>query len=388
MTDTLHLAYVPLLDAAPLIVADALGFAEEEGLHLSLTAAPSWANLRDMLVSGHVDAAQMLAPLPVAMALGLTRTPDRLEALSLLNLNGNVIGVSQALANQMRASGYAFDFTDAAQAGKALLAATTQILRIGVPFAFSMHAELLHYWLDAAPDKYDIRTIPPPRMAEALAAGEIDAFCVGEPWGSVAVDRGVGTLLLPGSAIWAAAPEKVLATRAGWAEAEPDLTGRLLRAVWRAGRWLGQPENHMMAAEVLAAPGRLAVPPDLIERAMTGRMVISPSGDERLTPGLIEFFAGAASFPWRSQAAWIGSRLAHRYALDPVKSVEMASAVFRTDLYRMHLRAAGAGLPGASDKLEGALSAPQAVAAERGQLILLADQFFDDRIFDPAIPAR
>jgi two-component system, oxyanion-binding sensor len=261
MTDTLHLAYVPLLDAAPLIVADALGFAEEEGLHLSLTAAPSWASLRDMLVLGQVDAAQMLASLPVAMALGLTRTPGRLEALSLLNINGNVIGVSQALADKMRASGYLFDFADAAQAGKALLAATTQTLRIGVPFAFSMHAELLHYWLDASPDRYDIRTIPPPRMAEALAAGEIDAFCVGEPWGSVAVDRGVGTLLLPGCAIWAAAPEKVLATRAGWAEAEPYLTGRLLRAIWRAGRWLGQPENHMMAAEVLAPPAGLPCPP-------------------------------------------------------------------------------------------------------------------------------
>lgn len=388
MTDTLHLAYVPLLDAAPLIVAEALGFAEEEGLHLSLTAAPSWANLRDMLVLGQVDAAQMLASLPVAMALGLTRTPDRLEALSLLNINGNVIGVSQALADQMRASGYQFDFADAAQAGKALLAAATQPLRIGVPFAFSMHAELLHYWLDATPDKYDIRTIPPPRMAEALAAGEIDAFCVGEPWGSVAVDRGVGTLLLPGSAIWAAAPEKVLATRAGWAEAEPDLTGRLLRAVWRAGRWLGDPENHMMAAEVLAAPGRLAVPPDLIERAMTGRIVISPSGEERVTPGLIEFFSGAASFPWRSQAAWIGTRLAQRHGLDPTTSARAASAVFRSDLYRLHLRATGVALPGASDKLEGALSAPQAVAAERGQLILRADRFFDARIFDPALPAR
>jgi two-component system, oxyanion-binding sensor len=130
------------------------------------------------------------------------------------------------------------------------------------------------------------------------------------------------------------------------------------------------------------------VPPDLIERAMTGRMVISPSGDERLTPGLIEFFAGAASFPWRSQAAWIGTRLAQRHGLDPTASAQAASAVFRSDLYRLHLRTTGVVLPGASDKLEGALSAPQAVAAERGQLILRADQFFDARIFDPALPAR
>lgn len=391
MTVDLHLGYVPLVDAAPLIVAEALGFAEEEGLHLCLRAAPSWASLRDMLAVGQVQAAHMLAPVPVAMALGLARSPLRFEALSLLNINGNVIGVSQELAAKMSGAGYGFDFADAALAARALLSAAVEPLRIGVPFAFSMHAELLRYWLQSygeAPARFDIRTIPPRRMAEALAAGEIDAFCVGEPWGSVAVETGAGVLLLPGAAIWAAAPEKVLASRAGWAEAEPDLAGRMMRAVWRAGRWLGAAENHMMASEVLTAPGRLMVPADMIERALTGRMVISAAGEERHVPRLIEFFAGAATFPWRSQAAWIGTRLALRHGLDPVAAAQTASSVFRSDLYRLHLRAAGADLPGASEKCEGAITAPAAVAAERGQLILPADRFFDARIFDPRAPMR
>ena len=79
--------------------------------------------------------------------------------------------------------------------GSPLLAAGPD-LRIGVPFAFSMHRELIHYWLEALglplPPGLEISTVPPPRMAEALAAGEIDAFCVGEPRGSVAVDTGGG----------------------------------------------------------------------------------------------------------------------------------------------------------------------------------------------------
>lgn len=390
MSRPFHLAFVPLVDAAPLIVADALGFAEEEGLNFILHAAPSWASLRDMLALGQVDAAQMLAPMPVAAALGLMRGPVTFEALSVLNLNGNAIGLSNALADRMRHAGHAFGFADARVAGLALLAASED-LRIGVPFAFSMHAELVQYWLTALgadPMALDIRTIPPPRMAEALAAGEIDAFCVGEPWGSVAVATGAGSLLLPGNAIWASAPEKVLATRAGWADQNPKLAGAVLRAVWRAARWLGTAENHTVAAELLAAPGRLGVAAEVIERALTGRLVITPAGEERHSPNFITFHAGAANFPWRSQAAWIGAALTRRHGLEPESASQKAMASFRSDLYRLHLRDAGADLPGASEKLEGALAAPFAVPAERGQLILPADRFFDARIFDPNLPAR
>jgi ABC-type nitrate/sulfonate/bicarbonate transport system substrate-binding protein len=384
MSLTLRLGFVPLLDAAPLILADALGFAEEEGLHLELCAAPSWAALRDMLAMGQVDAAQMLAPIPVAMALGLARGAARFEALSVLNLNGNVIGVSADLAAKMRHGGYEFDFQDARAAGSALLAVTDR-LRIGVPFAFSMHVELLHYWLGAMgadPATLDIRTVPPQLMAEALAADEIDAFCVGEPWGSVAVQTGAGDLLLPGKAIWASAPEKVLAARQAWAEENPVAAGALLRAVWRAGRWLGQPENHAVASEVLTAPQRLAVSAEVIERGLTGRLVVSPDGLERQTPRFIEFHAGAANFPWRSQAAWIGAGLAGRNRLDVAAAIPVAAAVFRADLYRLHLRGTGAELPGASERLEGALAEPKVVAGERGPLILPSDRFFDARIFD------
>lgn len=388
----LHLGYLPLVDAAPLFIADALGFAEEEGLRLQLHAAPSWSALRDMLVMGVVDAAQMLAPVPVATALGLGGTSTRLEALQTLNMNGDVIGVSAALAAKMRAAGHDFDFTDAQKAGAALLAAAPEGLRIGVPFPFAMHTELVHYWLEnlglPQPVAPEIRTVPPPLMAEALAAGEIDAFAVGEPWGSQTVEHGVGALLLPGTAIWAFAPEKVLAIRAGWAEANPDLAGRLMRSIWRACRWLGDPANRFLVSDLLSAPGRLPIAAEVIDRAVLGRLIISAEGEEREVPRLIEFFEGAATFPWRSQAAWIGAQLARRYGLDPVQAAATAAPVFRADLYRRYLRRAGADLPGASQKLEGALATPTAVASEHGQMILCPDQFFDRRIFDPDLPPR
>ena len=392
MTATLRAGFVPLVDAAPLIIADAMGFAGEEGLHLNLTAAPSWAALRDMLAAGQVDAAQMLAPVPVALSLGLGGAAARFEALSVMNMNGNVLGVSRNLAAGMQANGWGFDFTDARSAGLAMVKAVEQRLHIGVPFLFSMHLELVTYWLDGLgvrlPKDLQIVAVPPARIADALAQGEIDAFCVGEPHGSVAVDKGQGVLLLPGSAIWAFAPEKVLAARTGWADAEPDLAGRLIRAVWRAGRWLMAPQNRVTASDVLAAPERLNMAAELIERSLTGRLVIAPDGAERFVPGFIEFHAGAASFPWRSQAAWMGMRLARRYGLDQSASIAAARAVFRCDLHRLHLRQTGADLPGASEKVEGSLTQPCAVASERGKLILPIDRFFDAKIFDPANPTR
>lgn len=327
-----------------------------------------------------VAAAHMLAPMPVAMALGLGPDVAAVEALKVLSVNGDVVCVSTRLAQRMRAQGYDFGFRDAAAAGVALRKAAAGRLRIGVPFPFSTHAELVWHWLTAAgfkaPQDIEVHTVPPPLMARALAMGEIDAFCVGEPWGSMAVEEGVGELVLPGTAIWAFAPEKVLATRVGWAEAEPGLA----RPLMRAGRWLAQPENSSAASDILARPEYVNVGAEIIERALTGRMVIAPSGEAQHVPDFVGFHAG---FPWRSQSAMFGARIAGRHGLDPVRSAARAMAVFRSDLYRLHLRQAGADLPGASSKLEGRLLHPTAVASQRGQMILAADRFFDGRICDP-----
>ncbi len=384
----LSISYIPLVDAAPLIVAQEMGFASEEGISLNLKAAPSWSSVRDMLTFGHVDAAHMLSPVPVATALGLGGAGAKLSAVSVLSMNGNVIGVSSAFAQKLRAIGHDFGFSDAYAAGKALIAATSERLRIGVPFPFSMHAELLYYWLTAlglpAPQSVDIRTVPPPLMAAAIEAGEIDAFCVGEPWGSQAVDNGVGELLLPGTAIWSAAPEKVLAVRSEWAESESALMGRLIRAVWRAGRWLGNPDSRMLASELLSRAEYLNLPSELLERSLLGNIVISPNGETRHVDGFVDFYNGAASFPWRSQAEWIGAQLAARTGLDREAARRSARSVFRSDLYRQALASTSADLPGASSKLEGALDEPTPVSSPSGRLILGRNQFFDGRIFEPS----
>ncbi len=385
----LSLGFVPLVDAAPLIVAHELGFAEEEGLALTLNRAPSWSTLRDRLALGQIEAAQMLAPVPVAMALGLGGTPSQLDALSVLSVNGNAIGLSNALVQKLTENGPLPGFMDAKAAGTAL-ATLDGPLRVGVPYPFSMHTELLHYWLASSgfntSKALDIRIIAPPHMAEALAADEIDAFCVGEPWGSITVAQGGGQLLLAGAAIWNFAPEKVLAVRHDWAAAEDNLTGRLMRAIWRAGHWLGDPINRSTVADILAWPEYLNVSAEILERALSGKMLTRPGGPNHPVPNMLEFFDGAATFPWKSQAAWIGTRLAARFGLDRAQSAKTAAQVFRPDLYRRHLAPLNAPMPATSAKCEGALKFATPATSANGALILGPDRFFDGHIFDPDHP--
>lgn len=351
---TLPLGYIPLTDAAPLIAAQEIGFAADEGLTLDLRPAPSWSALRDMLSTGQVAAAHMLSPVPVAAALGLGGTGEALSAISILSFNGNVLGVSSALAAKMQDADHRFAFDDAAAAGRALFTAAPGFLRLGVPFPFSMHMELVTYWLTALglndPDRISVRTVPPPLMGEALRNGEIDAFCVGEPWGSAAVEAGFATLILPGSAIWGGAPEKVLAARTAWAETNPDLTGRLIRAIWRAGRWLAEPGSHTLAAELLSRSACLNLPAELIDRALNGRLVISPSGTERRTDGFMTFHGPTGALPWPAHAEWIGTRLATRFGLQPDLAKPRARAVFRSDIFRAALHGTSAILPAAEDQ--------------------------------------
>lgn len=386
MKVSLSVGFIPLIDAAPLIVAHEMGFAAEEGIDLHLQRAPSWSALRDKLSFGHLDAAHMLSPVPVATALGLGGGGVGLAALSVLSVNGNVVGVSRDLADRLRDAGHDFAFNDASSAGHALID-LGQELRIGVPFPFSMHAELVYYWLSAlglpAPQAIKIRTVPPPLMVDAVQAGEIDVFCVGEPWGSKVVETGVGALLLPCSAIWAFAPEKVLAVRADWAESETVLGAKLVRSVWRAGRWLSDAGNQSLVAELLSRPNYLDLSPDTIECGLSGQFLIDQNGTMRHAKQFIEFHQGAAGFPWRSQAAWIGHQLALRTGLDRAGAVRQASAVFRSDLYRQALLETHADLPSASSKIEGTLPEDIQAGSSQGNMILKRNAFFDGSVFDP-----
>ncbi len=375
MTDSiLNCGYVALVDSAPLIIAQELGFAAEEGLALNLIQQPSWSALRDMLALGHLDAAQMLSPMPVAMSLGMGSFPAEIDALMVMAVNGTVFGVSKKIADTLGP----VTFGDPHSLPLAFANAGVDHLRIGVPFHFAMHRLLLAYWQQSALDlSVDVIAIPPPRMADAVADGRVDAFWVGEPWGSAAVHRDVGQLMFTGSQVWGFAPEKVLAARRNWIDEKPEMVRRLMRAIYHAAHWLDTRKNKPLAVEILARSEHLNLAPELIDPAITGHLIPARGAAPVHVEKFQLFHRHAAHFPWRSQAAWIAAQLG-----GTEKEIAAAKQCFRSDLYRQNLGSIGVDLPGASEKVEGAMSHETAVASSRGHMILGADAFFDGRTFE------
>ena len=344
MSTPLHIGFIPLVDAAALIVAVDKGFAAAEGLDVTLIREVSWSNIRDKLNIGLFDAAHLLAPVAIASSLGLGHIKVPIIAPFTLGLNGNAITVSPALhaAILSELDGDPFDPMATALALARVVATRrkrgAEPLIFGMTFPFSSHNYQLRFWMAAGgvdPDE-DVRLVvlPPPYMVDSLAGGQVDAFCVGAPWNSVAVDRGVGHILHFVSDILVRAAEKVLAIRHGWSERNPQVAAALVRSAHRATEFIGQPENRAEAARILAQPSRLGVDPDVILRTLNGRLKISPNGAMRESARYWLVGRGGASRPDPVQAAWLYAQMVRwgQATISP-EALEAAKGVFRPDLY-------------------------------------------------------
>lgn len=390
MTTPLRIAFLPLTDAAVLAVAREKGFAEEEGLSLDLVRTTSWATLRDRLVFGQVQAAHMLAPLAVAVTLGLSQQAAPLSAPYKLNVNGNMLVMAsefaQALDPDVAARlddplGTAHDFAAAIGLWKRKPV-------IGIVHRFSSHSMMLRYWLASAgvdPDRdVLLRVVPPSLTVEAMRAGEIDGFIAGEPWGSAAVDAGLAEAVAIGERIWRRGVEKVLAFRTPWLEENAESVDRLIRALSRAAAWCDAPGNDEALAHLLSQPHYVDQPAELILRALSGRIVPRLDMAPLEMPDFMLFSREATPFPWRSQALWIYSQLVRWKMVEHGADIAARAAwVFRPDIFRRALADSDVPMPGASMKVEGAVASPLAVGSKRGELTLGPDRFFDGRVFDP-----
>lgn len=159
-----------------------------------------------------------------------------------------------------------------------------------------------------------------------------------------------------------------------------------MRAVARASRWLSDCDNRAMAGELLSRQAYLDTPSRIIDRALLGQIVTSRRGLQAEAPHFLHFHTKAANFPWRSQAAWIAVNIARRLGLDQALAMDVGKTCFRSDLYRRNLTPIGIDMPGASEKVEGSLDHPEAVASTRGHMMLGPDRFFDGQVFDPTAP--
>jgi len=391
MSERITAGFLPLLDSALLVAAREKGFADQEGIELVLVRENSWASIRDRLAVGHFDVAHVLAPMPIAFNLGLSPLAARTIAPMALGLGGNAVTVSLGLWRAMQEHGAAADF-DPASTGAALRGVVASRggaapLRFAVVHPHSGHNYELRYWLaacgiDPAAD-IEIVIVPPPLMADALGAGQIDGYCVGEPWSTAAVVKGVGRIATVKAAIWRSSPEKVLGVAAAFAEANPGALAALLRALYRAAAWCGLPGNRDELARLLGSPAYVDRPAEWLLPALSG--VIGAGLEQRVT--VADFFvphAKAATFPWKSHALWFYSQMVRWGQVEPSEANEaIARDTYRPDLYRSALQSLGVALPGANAKVEGALRAATPVGSAGASLVLGPDGFFDGKIFDP-----
>lgn len=390
----IRVGFMPLVDCAPVIVAARLGFAEEEGLRLLLARESSWAALRDRISVGRLDAAHMLAPMPIAANLGLMPFAAQLVAPLALGTGGNTVTVSRDLAAALTEAGGPRDLDPgvAVQAMKRVVADRSAggqpKLVLGIVHPHSAHHYQLAYWLSAAglePGRdVEFVVVAPPQMPAALGKGHIDGFCAGEPWGSVAVAQSSARILTTGTHIWRGSPEKVLGLRRDFADADPARVSSIVRAVYRAAEWCDRPGNRAELAALLSRPEHLDQPAGIIQRGLDRRLT-GLAGVEIEAPGFMTFAAGAATFPWISHAAWLYAQMVRwGQVAHSTAALSAACASFRPDLARASLAQLGIALPATDAKVEGALHAETAIAATTGPMSIGPDTFFDGGDFDIA----
>lgn len=388
-------AFMPLLDAAPLIVAARRGFAAEEGLDLRLERERSWATLRDRIAVGHLDAAHMLAPMPIAANLGLTPLAVRLVVPMALGYGGNTVTVSSALWRELWADHAApAVISDAMNAGRALASAVRRRAAAGKPrlvmsvvHTHSAHYYQLAYWLaavgiDPAAD-VDIVVVPPSLTAAALAGGQIDAFCAGEPWGTVAVREADGHILATNTSIWKSSPEKVLGVRHAWVEEDVARLHALVRSVHRAAVWCDDPDHADALVALLSRADALGIDESTLAASLAQRSLGSQGGS-RVPSGFLTFARQSATFPWLSHASWFYAQMVRQEQITfDREGLALARATYRPDLFRDALTPIGVDLPAANSKVEGMLSRATPAGSSGGRLLLGPDTFFDGEVFDP-----
>jgi two-component system, oxyanion-binding sensor len=343
MTKTLRIGFLPLVDAALLIAAREEGFFETQGLAIDLARDVTWANLRDRLSVGLLDAAHMLAPAAIAATLGLGHLRAPMAAPVALNLNGDALTVSKALYAEM------FDVTegdlrDVDVAARAFANATARRRTAGAAppilatvFSFSTHTLLIDNFLKRGRLKTGLDVplvvLPPQLMTASLAGGQIDGFCAGAPWNALAVARGTGVVAALGVDLMTNALEKLLVMRESELEADPETAVKLTRAILAASHWALSADNRRRLARRLAETAYLDAPQATIESILAGRVEI---GDGRAPGAAPEYLridpdalapssaAGSSLFQAMAEAGQVEDRADIR---------ARALQVFRNDLF-------------------------------------------------------
>lgn len=336
--DTIRIGFMPLADCAPVVMASVLGFDEQYGVRFALSREMSWTGMRERLLGEQLDAAHALLGMLVGIQNGIGTQQCDMAVLMNLHQNGQNITLSRALAGVAR--------------DPAALARTLRVeerrLTLAHTFPTGNHAMFLYYWLAAAGidplRDCQVVTVPPGQMAASLAAGHMDGFCAGEPWGQRALKDGSGVLAASSEDVWPNHPGKALGTRADFADTHPNACRAMIAALLDATRWLDASRaNREAAAEVLSSPHYVNAGRALLQSCLAGR---EEGGAVRGHNGLRFHADGEVNYPWLSDSMWFMTQH-RRWGLlreDP-DYLALARRLSRLDLYREAAERSGTAFP-------------------------------------------
>ncbi len=335
------IGFIPLTDCASVVIASELKFDEKYGIKITPSKEASWAAVRDKLVNGELDAAHVLYGLVYGVHLGIGGPKKDMAVLATLNHNGQAITLSSQLKDRGAVDGPSL---------KKLIDKEKREYTFAQTFPTGTHAMWLYYWLAAngIHPFNDVKTIvvPPPQMVANMRVGNMDGYCVGEPWGARAIFDKIGFTAITTQDIWKDHPEKVLGTSAEFVQKYPNTCRAMIAAVLDASRFIDTMANRKKVAEIIADKSYVNCPVDVIDQRLEGKYD-NGIGKAWNDPNYMKFFnEGTVNFPYLSDGMWFLTQH-RRWGLlkeDP-DYLAVAKQVNQIELYKQAAALAKAPVP-------------------------------------------
>ncbi len=332
----IHLGFIPLTDCAPLVMAKELGLFEKYGVNVEISKEASWANVRDKILTGELDGAHCLFSMPFSVYTGVGgKEGSEMRIAMVLNNNGQAITLSKDFCGKV---GFK-QINKIAPVVGAKLKAEKEVT-FAMTFPGGTHDIWLRYWLAAArvnQKAVKIITIPPPQMVANMKVGNMDGYCVGEPWNGVAVKQGVGFTEISSQDIWKHHPEKALVVNKQFSESRREDLKNVMKAVMEACKWLDSRANRKKAAEIIGKAPYVNAPADVIEARLMGDYNLGcDQGTEIYTDNYMLFHRnGETNFPRKSHAIWFMSQYVRfDYLKEAPDYKAIADKIILQDLYK------------------------------------------------------
>jgi nitrate/nitrite transport system substrate-binding protein len=332
-TDKIKIGFIPLTDCASVVMAHELGLYKKHGVDVEVSKEASWATVRDKVLTGELQGAHCLFGMPFSVYTGAGgQAGQEMHIAMVLNNNGQAITLSQEFCDQ----------TGFREVGKVKTAVESLKAKKTVTFAMTFpggtHDLWLRYWLAAAGiDQKTVKiiTIPPPQMVANMKVGNMDGYCVGEPWNGVAVQQGIGFTHISSQDIWKHHPEKALVVNRQFSAARRDELKAVMKAVLEASIWLDDPANRKQAAGVIGKQSYVNAPPEVIEARLLGKYNLGCGGTHTYTDDYMMFHRGGeTNFPRRAHAIWfIAQYVRFDYLTEAPEYKAIADKLVLQDLY-------------------------------------------------------